>query len=193
MFSSSAGHWDNLELIKSHIIKILDKYPNTTFYQYDFLPLISEDKKYKGRIKTMKWVHPDKYWKYINSFSPDICLAPLTDSLYNRAKSNLRLLEYWTSGNNLVIASPIGHYKETIVDGKNGLFARNSEWFDKIEYAIQHPELRERLGKGGRKTVEKDYNLEKNARLWVDAVRSIIKNYKPDKQAPEQYIAPEFK
>jgi len=139
----------------------------------------------------MKWVEPDNYWKYINSISPDICLAPLVDSLYNRAKSNLRLLEYWTSGNNLVIASPVGHYKDTIKDGKNGLFATN--WFEKIEYSIKHPELREKLGKEGRKTVERDFNLEKNARLWINAVKSTINSYSSDREVSEQYIPPEFR
>ena len=190
MFSSSAGHFDNLQILKEPIKKILEKYPTATFYQYSFLPNLMEGTKYAKRVKKMKYVHPDKYWEYINSLSPDICLAPLLDSLYNRAKSNLRILEYWTAGNNLVIASPIGHYKETIIDGKNGLFAGKGEWFEKIDYAIKHPELRNKLGKEGRKTAEDKFNLEKNARLWIDSVKSAISNYDSDKQAPDQYISP---
>ena len=190
MWSTSAGHMDNMRIIKEPIKRIMEKYPNVTFYQYNYLPNLLEGTPYEKRVVKMKWVHPDKYWEYINSLSPDVCLSPIHDSMYNRAKSNLRILEYWTAGNNLVIASPVGHYKETIIEGKNGLFAKN-DWYEKIEYAMKHPELREKLGKEGRKTVEKDFNLEKNARLWIDAVKSVISSYKPYKQAPDKYVAPE--
>lgn len=192
MFSSSAGHWDNLLMIKEPIRKILEKYPNTTFYQYNFIPNVMAGTGLEKRVKFMKWVEPDKYWEYINSLAPDICLAPLVDSLYNRAKSNLRLLEYWTAGENLVIASPVGHYKDTIIEGENGLFA-GTDWFEKIEYAIKNPSLRMKLGKNGRKTVETKFNLEKNARLWVDAVKSTIDSYDPDRQVAEQYRPPELR
>ena len=191
MFSSSAGHMENLELIKKPITEILKKYPNTTFYQYKHMPQLFKGTDLEHRVKTMDWREPDKYWQYLESFEPDICLAPLTDRLYNRGKSNLRLLEYWSSGNNAVIASPVGHYKDTIKDGVNGIFAKQGEWAEKIEYLMENPSVREKIAKGGYETVKKDYNLETNARKWTDAVKSTIDNYDPDKQAPDQYIAPE--
>ena len=184
MFSSSATHWDNLKFLMPVIEKFLKKYPDATFYQYDAFPNFLKSKQ----VKLMKWVHPDNYWKYIHSLSPDVCLAPLSDVLFNRAKSNLRLLEYWTGGKNAVIASPVEPYKNTIVDGKNGLLAKShDEWFEKLEYLYNNPKVRERLGREGYATVRKDFNLEKNARKWTDAVKSIIDSYDPNSEPPKQY------
>ena len=188
MFSSSATHIDGSRFLVPIIDKFLRKYPDATFYQYKGLEKLYKGKPYAKRIKLMDWVHPGKYWDYIQSFSPDVCLAPLKDVLFNRAKSNLRLLEYWTAGNNAVIASPVEHYKATIVDGKNGLLAKEQdEWFDKIEYLYHNPKVREKLGREGYKTVKKDFNLEKNARKWTDSIKTICDNYDPDRQPPEQY------
>ena len=192
MFSSSATHVDGIRFLMPTIDKFLTKYEDATFYLYKGLygaiKNSIKDKPYKKRIKLMDWVHPKDYWNYIQSFSPDVCLAPAADVLFNRAKSNLRLLEYWTAGNNAVIASPVESYKNTIIEGKNGLLAKEeNEWFEKIEYLYHNPKIREKLGKGGYETVKKDYNLEKNARKWTDAVQTIIDSYDPDRQPPEQY------
>jgi glycosyltransferase involved in cell wall biosynthesis len=191
MFSSSAGHLENLEFIKEPVTRILEKYPNVTFYYYKFMPNLWKDTKLEKRVKTMTWKKPDEYWAYINELAPDICLAPLTDRLYNRGKSNLRLLEYWSS-KNAVICSPVGHYKETVRHGDNALFAKTKdEWFEQMELLIENPNLRHRIAEGGYKTLTKDFNLEKNARLWVDACRSVVANYNPNKQAPDKYLQPD--
>jgi len=193
MFSSSASHIDGARFLYPVIEKFLKNHPDATFYAYK--PLVSVLKEYnkiKDRTVYMEWVKPNKYWDYIQSFSPDVCLAPLTDVLFNRAKSNLRLLEYWTSGNNAVIASPVENYRNTIVDGWNGLFAKEQdEWYEKLEYLYKHPEERERLGKNGYNTVKKDYNLKTNARIWTDAINDIIRNYDPNREPPDQYT-PEY-
>lgn len=192
MYTASAGHYDGYKMIEEPINKILEKHPEVTFYQNDFFTNVAEGKPWKKQVKMMKWVHPTKYPQYIDSFEPDICLAPLRDRLFNRSKSNLRLMEYWTSGKNAVIASPVGHYKETATDGKNVIFAKDN-WVERIEYLIKHPEIRKKIGEGGYELVKKDFNLEKNARKWVDAVRQIIRDYDPDRTPPDQYIPPEFR
>jgi glycosyltransferase involved in cell wall biosynthesis len=189
MFSSSAGHMDGLKMIEGAVQRILKKYPEATFYQYGKLPMIGKGPQYKK----MKWVAPHKYWEYINSLEPDICLAPVRDRLFNRAKSNLRLLEYWTSGPNPVIASPVENYKNTIKDGVSGLFAKEEdEWVEKIEDLIKNPKKRESLAKKGLETAKKDYDLRKNARNWVNAAEQSIDSYDPNRQPPKEYLPPGF-
>ena len=59
---------------------------------------------------------------------------------FNRAKSNLRVLEYWTAGYP-VIASPVLPYK-FINDGKDGILAMEKyEWFNALEnlFIKYHP------------------------------------------------------
>jgi len=194
MFSASAGHLDSLKLIERAMDIILKKYPDVTFYQNRFLPSIGKGRPYNRRVKLIDWIKPEKYPHLINSLEPDICLAPLRDRLFNRAKSNLRLLEYWTSGKNAVIASPVGHYKDTATEGENILFARGTdEWVEKIELLIKDEKLRKKLGVNGYNLVKKDFNLETNARKWADAIKESIKNYDPDREPPKQFLPPELR
>lgn len=190
MFSSSAGHYDSLKLINKAVQKIMDKHEDVTFYYFRGLPPL--DMKYKKRCRKMKWVKPTHYWEYINSLEPDICLAPLTDRLFNRAKSNLRLLEYWSS-KNAVIASPVEPYKNTIIDGKNGLLARPDEWEEKIEYLIKNPDKGKKMGEEGYKLAKKDFNLETNAKLWVNSIKTICDSYDPSREPPREYLPPNYR
>jgi len=188
MFSSSATHYENLYMISGVIDEFMTKHKDATFYMYGKLPNLFQDKPYKNRIKKMRWIRPENYSEYIAKFSPDVCLAPLTDRNFNRAKSNLRILEYWSSGYHAVIASRVGHYIDTIKDGWNGyLVMEKEEWLDKLEYLYKHRDKIEKLGKNGHDTAKKEYNLEKNARNWLNAVNAVIKDYDPDRKPPEQY------
>jgi len=188
MFSSSASHTDGLKMLVPVIDRFLTEHQDAIFYHYWSMPPFFAGKPYKKRIKTMKWARPEKYADYIRSLSPDVCLAPLTDVLFNRAKSNLRLLEYWTSGKNAVIASPVEPYRDTIINGKNGLLAKSSDdWYGALEKLYKNPSLRRKIGKNGYKTVTKKYSLEKNIKYWIYAAKTIIRGYNPDREPPKQY------
>lgn len=193
-FSASGGHMEGLWLLEPVLDYLMPKHKNLVFYYYKGLFDIFKDKPYKNRIKKLPWAKLEDYPKFLHKMDFDVALAPLKDRLFNRGKSNLRLLEYWSSGKYPVIASPIGHYTETIKDGKNGLLAyETSDWIQNIELLMENKSLRKKLGEEGYKTVEKDFNLEKNAKLWVTAIRQSIKNYSFDKTAPQQYLAPDFR
>lgn len=177
-FSASGAHQEGMWYIEPVIEELMKRHKNLVFYYYGGLFDIFKDKWYKSRVKKMKWVKLEDYPKYLHDMDFDITIAPLTDRMFNRAKSNLRLLEYWSSGKYPVVASPVGHYAETIIDGKNGLLAtERDEWVEKIEQLIQNPALRKKLGEAGFQTVKKDYNLEKNARLWERAFNTITSDY----------------
>ena len=193
-FSASAGHIENLEMITPVIEEILRRHKNVYFYSYRNMPKPKVEKSLEKQIRLMDWKPVEKYPAYLASLGIDIALAPLIDRLFNRGKSNLRLLEYWSSGKYAVIASDVGEYSKTIKHGVNGLLAKESDdWLNNIELLIKKPELRKKLGEAGYKTVEKDFNLEKNARLWVKSIKSAIDNYSPDRTPPEQYLAPDFR
>ncbi|MFH1072348.1 MAG: glycosyltransferase, partial [Nanoarchaeota archaeon] len=65
---------------------------------------------------------------------------------------------------------PVGFVKDYIKDGKNGLLSPLQDAYalaKKIDYLIQHPEIREELGKSARMTVAKKFN-------WDNTVKEII-------------------
>lgn len=184
-FSSSGAHQEGLDFIVPVVDELMEKHDNITFYFYQGLFDRFSDKPYKDRVKKLHWVPVDKYPKYLASLSLDIAIAPLTDRLFNRGKSNLRLLEYWSSGHYPVIASRVSEYASTIKDGVNGFLAgERNEWIEKIEKLIADEKLRDKLGEAGYQTVLTKYNLEKNAAIWERAFRDIIKHYKPGSRNP---------
>jgi len=62
-----------------------------------------------------------------------------------------------------VVASPVGVNMEIIQDGFNGFLASTTEeWIDKLIRLIDDPQLRNRMGKAGRKTVLERYSVQSN-------------------------------
>ena len=104
----------------------------------------------------------------------DIALAPLADNNFNRAKSNLRVLEYWAA-DYPVIASPVLPYK-FIKDDKDGLLAMEQyEWFDAMERLVKDENKRRQLIKNGRKRLEEEFDVDKNCMIWLKALNKFIK------------------
>ena len=121
-------------------------------------------------IKVIPW-KLETEWKELSKI--DIGIMPLLDDPWTRGKCGLKALQYMALGIP-AIASNVGANKEIIQNGKNGFLASNEkEWIYYLEKLIKNPKLREKLGKAGRKTVEKDYSLEKNARKLAKIIKSL--------------------
>lgn len=102
-----------------------------------------------------------------------IGLSPLTDDEWTRGKCGFRALQYMALATP-VVASPVGVNRGIVSDGVNGfLAATEEEWFDKLSRLIEDQELRSRLGRGGRNTVEEGYSLSVNLPRLVAALREV--------------------
>ncbi len=92
----------------------------------------------------------------------DIGIMPLPDDVCAMGKCGLKGLQYMAL-EIPTIMSPVGVNSEIIIDGKNGfLAATEEEWIDKISMLIESEELRLKLGKEGRLTVQKFYSIDAN-------------------------------
>lgn len=90
---------------------------------------------------------PD-WWRRVATF--DIGLAPLVDSRFNRSKSFIKILEYAALGVPF-IASPVGPYREHVIDGVNGFLASTpEEWSERLTQLIRSPWLRVKMGNQAR-------------------------------------------
>lgn len=87
-------------------------------------------------------------------------LMPLPDDAWSRGKCGCKALQYMSVGVPAV-CSPVGMNAQLIQDGENGLLASSDdEWVEKLAMLIRSAELRQRLGREGRKTVEGWYSAE---------------------------------
>lgn len=176
-YSCADGHLLDKQILKKVIPAILDKYPNVEFIflgEHLIEPWVLPFKD-KGQIKVIThWKNILDYPKYLHALNFDIGLAPLRDSMFNRAKSNLRYLEY--SGLKIpTVASDVVPFRESIKNGKNGFLARETkDWIKYLSKLIEDAELRDTVGLKAYWDVKKNYNLKD----WVPKYFEILNKIK---------------
>lgn len=90
----------------------------------------------------------------------DIGIMPLPDDKWASGKCGLKGLQYMAL-EIPTIMSPVGVNSEIIKDGINGYLASSEqEWIEKLTQLVESKELREKIGKAGRRTVEESYSIE---------------------------------
>lgn len=97
-----------------------------------------------------KGVPFEKYPTMLKYMGFDIGIAPLTDSKFNRAKSNLKWLEYSVLGVPCV-ASRVYPYERSISHGETGFLAATpEEWYQALRRLVDDVAWRQRMGQTAR-------------------------------------------
>ncbi len=104
----------------------------------------------------------------------DIGLMPLPDEDWTKGKCGLKALQYMALGIP-TICSPVGVNSTIIKDGVNGFLAdTKEEWIRKIKGLMGSVELRKKLGKAGRETVEREYSAKTVAPRVLELFRGAV-------------------
>jgi glycosyltransferase involved in cell wall biosynthesis len=104
----------------------------------------------------------------------DIGIVPLPEDPFTLGKSSFKLLQYMACGVPPV-CSAVGFNREAVIDGENGFLAGDTdEWARKLGRLIEDGDLRKRMGKAARATVEKKFSLDKNALSLAGALKGSI-------------------
>ena len=123
--------------------------------------VVSGDEQYVNEelgIKGTAW-SSEKENEIVSHF--DIGIMPLPDDEWSKGKCGLKGLQCMAL-EVPVVMSPVGVNNTIVRDGENGfLAASEDEWYEKIVKLIEDKNLRERLGKSGRKTVEENYSVNR--------------------------------
>lgn len=144
----SLGHKEDLALIEPVIAKIREAYPMVEFVTFGWNPGFSDEH--------VGWVSSEKYPEKLAELGIDIAVVPLTDSGYNRCKSNLNWME-WSALKIPVVYSPTENNK-----GLPGLPTQTSyQWFESISQLLNDPSLRKSLGEKQNKYVKEHFNMKK--------------------------------
>lgn len=98
-------------------------------------------------------------------------IMPLPDDDYTRGKCGLKALQFMATGRPVVL-SPVGMNSDLVSSGENGFLAsRVDEWVDVLERLASSRELRQRLGRAGRETIESRYSSTVASSLFARAIR----------------------
>ena len=90
----------------------------------------------------------------------DIGLMPLVDDPWSWGKCGLKIIQY-QGGGVPVVCTPVGVNQDLVEDGANGFYAVTpAEWEEKLAFLIEHPQLREQMGREGRKRVLEKYTFQ---------------------------------
>jgi glycosyltransferase involved in cell wall biosynthesis len=90
----------------------------------------------------------------------DVGLMPLVDDPWSWGKCGLKIIQYQGVGLP-VVCTPVGINKDLVEDAKNGYWATTpEEWEKKISLLIENSEMRERMGREGRKKVMENYTYQ---------------------------------
>jgi glycosyltransferase involved in cell wall biosynthesis len=180
-FFGSESHYDDLEILEEPIKRILDEYKNVIFCVMGgyVLPLSVICNKWKLPFNKflflpIKQIHD--YPSYVNCF--DIGLAPLQKTVFNRGKSNLKLIEYGALGIPYV-ASKVANFQRFQTESKAiGGFTCDSteEWYRSIKFLIENPEKRKSFGQELKDYVYKEYDVKNSLGLLMNVFDTIQYN-----------------
>lgn len=126
-------------------------------------------------IEALPW-RPETEVAELRTF--DIGVMPLPDDQWSRGKCGLKALQYMAVGVPTV-CSPVGVNTEIIQDDENGLIASTEdEWVEKLTRLLRSAELRQRLGRAGRATVDARYSASVQAPRVFQIIESVIRESK---------------
>ncbi|MBE7210688.1 MAG: glycosyltransferase [Gluconacetobacter diazotrophicus] len=117
-------------------------------------------------------IGPTNYRAYLGLLAAaDIAIAPLEDTVFNDAKSNIKFQEAAMLALPSV-CSPRATFRDVVRDGENGLLATDAaSWERALEALVVDPALRRRLGERARRDVLDRYAPE---RVAAEQVRPVL-------------------
>lgn len=117
-----------------------------------------------------KW-SAQKEAQQINEF--DIGVMPLADDAWSRGKCGMKLLQFMAL-ELPAVSSPVGVNRWILQDGLNGFLADSERmWEERLTQLVQEEELRRKLGREARKTVEQGFSMQS----WFPKIRALQSRY----------------
>lgn len=106
----------------------------------------------------------------------DFALAPLKDNDFNRAKSDLKFLEYGALGIPGLFSN-VHPYADTVIHGHNGFIVSpdtSEAWYEAIVYMLTHPDERQRMADNAFAEVRQRRSLQGNYMRWYHTYMALL-------------------
>lgn len=167
-WTASDSHYADIWMVKRIMRRIINKYKDKVLFvemgnlmelKYEFKP---------NELEMHSFVGLDIYPLKLAALNLDIGICPLDNTEFNRGKSQLK----WSEFASLRIPSVCSKLEpyDCVEDGRTGMVAATEdEFFEKLCILIDDVKLRDKISHYAYDKNYEDYNLEKNAVLWIDA------------------------
>lgn len=154
----SGSHLVDLPIAVEVMKPILQKYPNVEFHIAGIIFQEEKEDRVYHHIGTKGY---EEYPQWVADMDLDIAIAPLIDTPFNRAKSNIKWLEHSMLKTPMVL-SDVHPYSTSVNHGKNGYLAKNASQFRKhLEWLIESEEKRKEIGESAYKEVMDKWTIDK--------------------------------
>jgi len=167
-WSGSQTTIEHFKTIIPVLLKLKEKYANRIGFVVYGVPEYTNDSL---EIKGTAWSHETEV-SQIATF--DIGIMPLPNTEWSKGKCGMKGLQYMALEVPAVMAA-VGENINIIQDGVNGFLASTEEeWLTKLSFLIESKELRNILGKEGRKTIEANYSVEALKSVYLSEFRKLL-------------------
>jgi glycosyltransferase involved in cell wall biosynthesis len=191
-FCGTPSHYDDVRLIVPALRRVLTNQPGHVRVVAVGCP-IPELQHLQG-YTYQEFVPATEYPRLLSGLGVDIGLAPLQDTFFNRAKSDVKYLEYSATGA-ATIASPVAPYLASVHENRGIVVHENTPaaWSAAIVRLIEDTELRERLAANAYEWVRSERSIEATAHKWCalfqEYVRRDVAHVPPGapQLSPEQF------
>jgi glycosyltransferase involved in cell wall biosynthesis len=181
----SSTHFVDLQnkAFMTGVDRVMKDYPNVNFLTVgSFIPAM----RYKwGQRYQNEFGHVDIYKWVSDRFSDvmaktDICVVPLEENVYTRAKSAIKFLEM-SSAVKPGVWQDIRQYQEAVVPG-TGLLARtDTNWYAEIKKLIDDKEFRKQMGQNAYNHIKDNYQMKDKIDKYAEFLIGVDKQTKKTK------------
>lgn len=129
------------------------------------------------RVSWRPWTPLSGIQEAFQALDPDVAIAPLVDTPFNRGRSALKWMQFGALGVPMV-AQRLEPYSTVILDGYDGYLAGDlAEWETRLLALARYPRIRARMGQAARERVERDFDLKFDRRARIAAYRQVLPHY----------------
>lgn len=180
-YMGTVTHANDLKLVKDSIVNVKNFYKNQNI-NVEFEMIGGTDEHWEGitKIETPKdkeeYPYFVKWLKQVVNW--DIAIAPLEDNNINKSKSLIKYLEYSALGVP-GIYSPVGPYKEHIINNENGILVNDNSvnsWTESLKKLIEDETLRRTIRQNSKKDIENNFSMESSINHWKRVLNRLSRN-----------------
>lgn len=171
-FSGSLTHNKDFEIIRPALMRIMEEFQMVHLLLVGELEASDELKKFNSRIIQNGMVS----WRELPSMiaKVNVNLAPLEDTLFNRAKSEIKWIEA-ALVHVPTIASRTGAFERMIEDRKTGFLVNNTEedWYACLKEVIEGKDKRENIGEQAYEFVMQHCTTAAGAQIYKQIIDEV--------------------
>jgi glycosyltransferase involved in cell wall biosynthesis len=158
--SGTATHKKDYSIVHGTLLKLAQEFPNE--FEITYLGNTGGNPSplalYNDHVKVIPRVSLKEMYDVISQH--DLALAPLEDTIFNNAKSNIKYIECGSQAVP-IIASPLAEFRDVISHGSNGwLCTKQSDWYEQIKYIIQNPTVLRNVALAARSDVLQKFTVQ---------------------------------